>query len=296
MTPNLWNNTYTLFLFDHQLIYCKKDILKRTAYIYKGRIFLDNCRVLNLADGKLFGVTLKNTLRLYSDTRNKWFDFSFRSATSKMRFLNTLSVERQFCGQSLFISELDGIDADDTWSDRDYNSDCNEYSGAEQQMPQLSARFADAENLPPIDNVTMATAGVGAKTHHRYLKKSETLPKKTRKTHKDTVAVPSAGNGEQLPHTNSLGRKRFGYWVRRAKSSNSTPSQSPTHQHPIVTATAAAGALSAKMSTSMVVVNSKNSSQNSLAYVVAGDDSAADTEIVNAGHTDGTVVSSIASS
>ena len=124
MSPNLWNNTYTLFLFDRQLVYCKKDLLKRTNYIYKGRIFLDNCRILNLPDGKMFGVTLKNALRLYCDTRNKWFDFCFRSSSSKLRFLNTLSSERQFCGESLFVSELDGGAAscfdDDNLSDREY--------------------------------------------------------------------------------------------------------------------------------------------------------------------------------
>lgn len=53
VSPNLWNNTYTLFLFDRQLVYCKKDLLKRSSYIYKGRIFLDNCRILNLPDGKV---------------------------------------------------------------------------------------------------------------------------------------------------------------------------------------------------------------------------------------------------
>ncbi|KAJ6640671.1 Rho guanine nucleotide exchange factor 4, partial [Pseudolycoriella hygida] len=135
MTPNIWNNTYTLFLFDHQIIYCKKDLLKRTQYIYKGRIFLDNCRILNLPDGKMFGVTLKNALRLYCATRNKWLDFCFRSSSSKLRFLNTLSAERQFCGQNLFISELAGEDDNDGMlTDEDAISDHVEYVELNNEM------------------------------------------------------------------------------------------------------------------------------------------------------------------
>ncbi|XP_059615577.1 uncharacterized protein LOC132261067 [Phlebotomus argentipes] len=117
LSPNLWNNTFTLFLFDRQIIYCRKDFMKRTQFIYKGRIFLDNCSILNLPDGKMFGVTLKNALRIYCDTRNKWHDFCFRSAGHKIRFLNTLSVERQYCGTSLFVSEFAGTAEDDNLTD-----------------------------------------------------------------------------------------------------------------------------------------------------------------------------------
>lgn len=225
MTPNLWNNTYTLFLFDHQLIYCKKDLIKRSNYIYKGRIFLDNCRVLNLADGKLFGVTLKNTLRLYCDTKNKWFDFSFRSSSSKARFLNTLQIERQFCGQSLFISELDGIDDDGHLSDRENIGDYNDYfMDRQSKLSQFNNEGrSSTENIQPYDQ---EDATYSNSKLYKYLKKSETLPKKTRKFVKEPSAPALTNHDCQ---TNSLGRKKFGYWVRRAKSTNSTPSHSPTH-------------------------------------------------------------------
>lgn len=66
--------------------------------------------------------TVKNALRIYCESRNKWFDFSFRSANRKKRFLSTLALERQFCGKNLFISELAG-EEDDNLSDREYHSD-----------------------------------------------------------------------------------------------------------------------------------------------------------------------------
>lgn len=203
MTPNIWNNTYTLFLFDHQIIYCKKDLLKRTQYIYKGRIFLDNCRILNLPDGKMFGVTLKNALRLFCVTRNKWLDFCFRSSSSKLRFLNTLSAERQFCGQSLFISELAGEDDNGMLTDDD-------------DIVSDHVDYVDVKNDNVIVEAKLNNGGI--------FKKSDTLPKKSRKLHKDMSATSFEC------HSNSLGRRRINNWFRKARSTNSTPSHSPTHQ------------------------------------------------------------------
>lgn len=37
VTSGVWTNNITLFLFDHQIVYCKKDLLKRNVYIYKGK-------------------------------------------------------------------------------------------------------------------------------------------------------------------------------------------------------------------------------------------------------------------
>ncbi|KAG4077598.1 hypothetical protein HA402_003025 [Bradysia odoriphaga] len=207
MTPNIWNNTYTLFLFDHQIIYCKKDLLKRTQYIYKGRIFLDNCRILNLPDGKMFGVTLKNALRLFCATRNKWLDFCFRSSSSKLRFLNTLSAERQFCGQNLFISELAGEDDNGMLTDEDDVV-------ASDHVDYVDVRHDNVIVEPKVNN---GTAG-------GIFKKSDTLPKKSRKLHKDMTATSFEC------HSNSLGRRRINNWFRKARSTNSTPSHSPTHQ------------------------------------------------------------------
>ncbi|XP_052872261.1 uncharacterized protein LOC128277778 [Anopheles cruzii] len=264
MSPNIWNNTYTLFLFDRQLIYCKKDLLKRTNYIYKGRIFLDNCRILNLPDGKMFGVSLKNALRLYCDTRNKWFDFCFRSSSSKLRFLNTLSTERQFCGESLFVSELDGGGSgscfeDDNLSDREYFPYVDD---SRDGLMTGSVGASDGTDPWELSDATVGSGGyrpsmassvcsVGS-SHHaitpNHSKESHskqpmgpppgaaggnTLPKKSRKMPKEAVLQQQAEFG-----SNSLGRRKLGNWFRKAKSTNSTPSQSPTH-HPMAMSLAA---------------------------------------------------------
>lgn len=233
MTPNIWNNTYTLFLFDRQLIYCKKDLLKRTNYIYKGRIFLDSCRILNLPDGRMFGLTLKNALRIFCETRKKWLDFCFRSSSSKLRFLNTLSAERQFCGQSLFVSEIAGID--DEMFDREFQPN-NDYVCSESPMGSspddnstslhISERGIDVENLNDV--IINEKRNSNPSTKHEKFKKSDTLPKKSRKLGKEQSQMSFDYQ------SNSLGRKRLN-WFRKAKSTNSTPSQSPTHQPVIIT-------------------------------------------------------------
>lgn len=236
MTPNIWNNTYTLFLFDRQLIYCKKDLLKRTSYIYKGRIFLDSCRILNLPDGRMFGLTLKNALRIFCETRKKWLDFCFRSSSSKLRFLNTLSAERQFCGQSLFVSEIAGID--DELFDREFQPIATEYvassdspmgsSPDESAALHISERGIDVDNLNDMTNVEPKRC-LNPSPKYEKFKKSDTLPKKSRKLGKEQNQLSF-----DYP-SNSLGRKRIGNWFRKAKSTNSTPSQSPTHQPTLVT-------------------------------------------------------------
>lgn len=225
VSPNLWNNTYTLFLFDRQLIYCKKDLLKRTSYIYKGRIFLDNCRILNLPDGRMFGVNLKNALRIFCETRGKWFDFCFRSSSSKTRFLNTLSAERQFCGSSLFVSEIaSGLD-DDNLSDCDGNVLTQDYD----------ERGIDVDSTPQLQTLLGNVTSNGTSSLESPMKQqkfSDSLPKKSRKLSKE---VPSQIIIDYNPSatTSSANRRRLGNWFRKSKSTNSTPSQSPTH-HPLV--------------------------------------------------------------
>lgn len=219
VSPNLWNNTYTLFLLDHQLIYCKKDLLKRTSYIYKGRIFLENCRILNLPDGKMFGVTLKNALRMYCETRNKWFDFCFRSNSSKMRFLDTLSLERQFCGGHLFVSEMTPGHEDGNLSD---------------DNPQISQEYDERGIDVELQPNTNSICPNDSPTKHPNLKFSDTLPKKPRKLSKDGQHPSQIIIDYNPTATTSMNghKRRLGNWFRKSKSTNSTPSQSPTH-HPI---------------------------------------------------------------
>ncbi|KAK0182228.1 hypothetical protein PV327_000389 [Microctonus hyperodae] len=101
VTTGMWTNNITLFLFDHQLVYCKKDILKRDTYVYKGRIYLDTSEVIDVPDGKdhQLGVTVRHCLKVYSCVRDKWLLFCCRTAEEKRKWLNAMSEERRLVEQ-----------------------------------------------------------------------------------------------------------------------------------------------------------------------------------------------------
>ncbi|KRK00668.1 uncharacterized protein LOC6532220 isoform X3 [Drosophila yakuba] len=209
---NLWNSSYTLFLFDNQLVYCKRDIIKRSHFIYKGRIFLDRCRVVNVRDGKMFGHTIKNSLRIYSESRDKWYDFSFRSANRKHRFLSTLALERQFGGKALYVSEMTGFEYNYEERPGDY-SDQSDYDAQDFELPTVVT--SGESSLPESP----------AKSTSRLC---ETLPKKSQS--RDGISSAESSQIVSTTSTGSLGRRHFGNWFRKPKSANCTPSQSPTHK------------------------------------------------------------------
>ncbi|GFG36450.1 hypothetical protein Cfor_11474, partial [Coptotermes formosanus] len=97
VTTGMWTNNITLFLFDHQLIYCKKDILKRNTYVYKGRIHLDTSEVVDVPDGKdpQLNVMVRHGLKVYSCVRDKWLLFCCRSAEEKQHWLEAMAEERR---------------------------------------------------------------------------------------------------------------------------------------------------------------------------------------------------------
>ncbi|XP_053597025.1 uncharacterized protein LOC103576107 isoform X2 [Microplitis demolitor] len=97
VTTGMWTNNITLFLFDHQLVYCKKDILKRDTYVYKGRIYLDTSEVIDVPDGKdhQLGVTVRHCLKVYSCVRDKWLLFCCRTAEDKRKWLAAMAEERR---------------------------------------------------------------------------------------------------------------------------------------------------------------------------------------------------------
>lgn len=87
----------SFFLFDHQLVFCKKDVLRRDLLHYRGRLNMDQTEVLDVPDGRDsdLGVNLKNALRL----RNA-FTLEFmcmlccRKAQDKERWLQAFTKER----------------------------------------------------------------------------------------------------------------------------------------------------------------------------------------------------------
>ncbi|XP_030205144.1 spermatogenesis-associated protein 13 isoform X2 [Gadus morhua] len=85
------------FLFDHQLVYCKKDVLRRDLLHYRGRLDMDQTEVQELADGRDpgLGLTLRNALRLRNaSTLEGLCILCCRKPQDKQRWLDAFARER----------------------------------------------------------------------------------------------------------------------------------------------------------------------------------------------------------
>ncbi|XP_057680386.1 spermatogenesis-associated protein 13 isoform X1 [Corythoichthys intestinalis] len=88
----------SFFLFDHQLVFCKKDVLRRDLLHYRGRLDMDITEVLDIPDGRDpdLGLTLRNALRLRNaETLEFVCMLCCRKLEDKERWLQAFSKERR---------------------------------------------------------------------------------------------------------------------------------------------------------------------------------------------------------
>ncbi|XP_076869562.1 spermatogenesis-associated protein 13 isoform X2 [Brachyhypopomus gauderio] len=85
------------FLFDHQLIFCKKDVLRRDLLHYRGRLRTDGVEPLELPDGRHAELgALRNAFALRrSDTLELLCVLACRKAQDKQRWLQAFARERR---------------------------------------------------------------------------------------------------------------------------------------------------------------------------------------------------------
>lgn len=92
ISSNGWTREVTMFLFDKELVICKKELIKRSSLVYKDRLTVDDIEVLE----PLAAVDVRpHSFQLRSFRRAKSYLLACRSAQDKNQWVSAIQHLQQ---------------------------------------------------------------------------------------------------------------------------------------------------------------------------------------------------------
>ncbi len=92
ISSNGWTREVTLFLFDKELVICKKELIKRSSLVYKDRLTVEDIEVLE----PLAVVDVRpHSFQLRSFSRAKAYLLACRSAQDKNQWVSAIQHLQQ---------------------------------------------------------------------------------------------------------------------------------------------------------------------------------------------------------